>query len=910
MKESVKKLFRKVEKLFYDKEIDFRERLFRNMLAVGTSAALVSIAAGLRMDNIRIMIVPLLLIVLVMGIALLATFRFRKIEFAACLTGALILCVIFPLVFFLSGGIDSGSTVWFVLGLVYIFLLFSGRKLAFFIALALTAYISTYVVGYLHPEWIIPLERRMDVFYDSAFAVLAVGFATGILMKFQNRVYENERQVAVQKSEELEAVSRSKDDFFANMSHEIRTPINTIIGLNEMILREELSDDIAENAVNIQNASKMLLTLINDILDLSKIESGKMEIVPVQYETSAMFSDLVNIIWIRAHEKNLEFKINIDDQLPSMLYGDEVRIKQVLVNILTNAVKYTKSGSVTLSAQSELIDTNHVRLQISVADTGIGIKKENLDDLFQTFKRVDEEKNRKIEGTGLGLSISKQLIELMGGQITVDSIYTKGSTFTVILEQEIVNPEPVGSLNYIARKRAGNRKKYSQSFEAPEARILIVDDNEMNLLVAGKLLRSTKVQVDTAKSGRECLKKTKQKYYHVIFMDHMMPEMDGEETMRLLRKQENGLCRESPVIALTANAFSGSEQRYKEMGFQDYLAKPISGPLLEATLVRYLPEDIVEYKKEQDTEEQDFAGVKMLKGGRKKKLCIATESPCDLPEELVKRYDIKLMYYYIITESGRFCDRKEVSSDNLQQFLLTQGKTAETTAASVEEYEAFFAEALTEYEEIIHISVSSRLGEGYQNAVRAAKGFDHVHVIDSHFLTGGLGFFVLKASVMAKAGWETQKICDLLEKDRSLISCSMIVRSLETMYHNKRVNRFLFRPCEYFGLHMAFGFRRNDLRPVALYGSRLEQAWKRYIRMALHKRKKIDKSVLFLIHSGCSVKEQEWILKEVKKYVSFEKIYIQKASATNMCNVGIGTFGLMFQYQAKEGGKKMVLDAW
>mgnify|MGYP001069983609 FL=1 len=325
----------------------------------------------------------------------------------------------------------------------------------------------------------------------------------------------------------------------------------------------------------------MLLTLINDILDLSKIKSGKMEIVNVSYETGALFSEIVNMIWIKAREKGLEFRLQVDPSIPSMLCGDEVRIKQVLINLLNNAIKYTSVGTVTLSIRCERLMLNRVRVWYSVEDTGQGVKKENIPYIFNAFKRVNEEKNRHIEGTGLGLSIVQQLVELMGGEISVNSVYTKGSTFVVTLEQDIVNSRELGTFTLASRSRVHEGEQYHQSFEAPDAHILVVDDNEMNLKVVHKLLKETKVQIDTAESGAECLRLTQYQHYDTILMDHLMPEMDGIECLHALRTQPGGLCQDVPVIALTANAGSNNQLLYRKEGFAGYLAKPVSGALLE-----------------------------------------------------------------------------------------------------------------------------------------------------------------------------------------------------------------------------------------------------------------------------------------------------------------------------------------
>ncbi len=883
-----------MEKL-YGGVTGIREKLFRIILSLGLVIATTAVIASFFVRSPLIVFIPLILIDFAIGLGLYITCKHHKMNLAAFVMGVLINVCLFPIMFFVSGGIESGATVWFVLGIVYVFLLFSGKYLYIMLVLTCLADLITYCLAHLHPEWIIPMKDMTAVFTDSFQAVVMVGFTSGVIFKFYDKLYEKEREITKRQKEEVERINQSKSAFFANMSHEIRTPINTIIGLNEMILREDnISEEIAENAVNIQNASRMLLALINDILDLSKLESGKMEIVPVQYETGAMFSDLVNIIWIRAHEKNLEFKLDIDGNIPSMLYGDEVRLRQVVTNILTNAVKYTERGSVTLSAKSERINSNTIRLRIAVEDTGIGIKKESLNELFASFKRVDQAKNRNIEGTGLGLSISKQLIEMMGGQITVDSIYQAGSVFTITVEQQIVNSNPVGSLNFMAKKKLYNRDKYKQSFEAPDARVLIVDDNEMNLMVACKLLRATKVQIDTAKSGKECLEKTRSRSYHVIFMDHMMPKMDGEEALHEVRRQENGRCKETPVIALTANVMTGAEQIYQDKGFEGYLAKPINGPLFEATLLKYLPEELIEYNVEEDEDESADDAIQIISMERKRKVRVTTDCVCDLPKEWMERFDIKNMYYYVYTKEGRFCDVSEISSDNLLKYLENEENTARSASASVEEYESFFAEALRDSEKVIHISMASRSSEGYEKASMAADGFDNVTVVDSGHLSSGMGIMVLHAAKMAQDGHSVEEICSELNELKDRVSTTFILSTPDNLYRNGRMSKGVRNLCRALNLHPVLHLSQSKIKLQEIIIGKREKAYKKYIKEQLQDKKKVDQSILFLTYAGCSVKQLKEIQKEINKYSNFEYIQLQKASATISSNCGIGAFGLLF----------------
>lgn len=398
-----------------------------------------------------------------------------------------------------------------------------------------------------------------------------------------------------------ESASQAKSDFLANMSHEIRTPINAMLGMDELILRETANENITKYAMNIQNAGKMLLSLINDILDFSKIESGKMQIAPIEYELSSMLSDLVNMIAHKAEEKKLSLKLDIAQDIPHRLWGDERRITQIIGNLLTNAVKYTHQGTVTLHIKWNKIDHENIELIIQVEDTGIGIKEEEINLLFISFTRLDTERNRSIEGTGLGLNITKSLLNIMSGQLSVESTYGKGSIFTASIPQRVVSYDIIGDFQEKYEKSIEQRKCYKESFIAPAGKILIVDDNVMNLAVVTGLLKNTELKIDTATSGKECLEKIKQNAYHLIFMDHMMPEMDGVETFEQMKSLDDNMCKYSPVIALTANAISNAKNMYLSYGFTDYISKPIEGNKLERLLIKYLPPELVHKTSESET---------------------------------------------------------------------------------------------------------------------------------------------------------------------------------------------------------------------------------------------------------------------------------------------------------------------
>lgn len=400
-----------------------------------------------------------------------------------------------------------------------------------------------------------------------------------------------------------DAANKAKSNFLANMSHEIRTPINTILGMDEIIIREATEKPIIGYAENIRDASTTLLSLVNDLLDFSKIECGKMEILPVEYEIANVLSEIINMIEIKVANKGLDFNAVVAEDIPYLLYGDDVRLRQIIINLLTNAVKYTKEGSVVLKVDWSEAGDSSINLIVSVTDTGIGIKEDDIDRLFVSFERIEERRNRNIEGTGLGLSITRQLLELMGTDLNVRSEYGVGSTFSFVLKQGIRDRKPIGKFREKYAYSREKHKKYRTTFVAPNARILVVDDNAMNISVVEGLLKSTQIKVDKASGGLEALDLCAENFYDLILMDHMMPNIDGIETLHRLKASE-GPNQDTPVIVLTANAVSGAKEMYEAEGFIDYMSKPIQGKPLEEKILEYLPDNryvLVEYDKvEQD----------------------------------------------------------------------------------------------------------------------------------------------------------------------------------------------------------------------------------------------------------------------------------------------------------------------
>ncbi|MDD6039161.1 MAG: ATP-binding protein [bacterium] len=449
-------------------------------------------------------------------------------------------------------------------------------------------------------EWMYELRinRTLDLYYEQGenyYKVSAKYLYDGSNVRGFHFIFtdctdeRNYQKLLKTQADTALAASEAKGRFLAHMSHEIRTPINSVLGLDTMILRESTEPKIREYAVDIGNAGQALLALINDILDFSKIESGKMEIVLAEYGFSSLIHDVISMISMKADAKGLKINLELDEHLPCGLYGDDVRIRQVLVNIMSNAVKYTEKGSITFSISGEVVG-NQVLLHFAVKDTGIGIRKEDIKKLFDPFERIDEKRNRNIEGTGLGMSITIQLLRLMGSELKVESVYGEGSTFSFDLYQEIRNFEAIGNLqNRVAEQSSGY--EYEVSYVAPEARVLVVDDNPMNRRVFASLLKDTQIQIDEAEGGLEALVLIEKQPYDIIFLDHMMPDPDGMEVRKRMLAMEDYPNKNTPVIALTANAITGAKEMYLAAGFDAYLSKPINPDNLEKLVGQLLPEE-------------------------------------------------------------------------------------------------------------------------------------------------------------------------------------------------------------------------------------------------------------------------------------------------------------------------------
>ncbi|MCR5098632.1 MAG: DegV family EDD domain-containing protein [Lachnospiraceae bacterium] len=889
--DKIKNLFKRI----YDEEArDIQERLFFVICVVGlisyAATIVTSFFIGESYFNILIMFAGLLLF---LGITVL-TFKYKRVKLGEFLISFLMVYVMLPLIFFTGGGIYGGAPMWFLFALLFVSMAIHGRMQIFFqISCAGVALVS-YLIAYRNPD-LVTFHTIDTAYADSFTQIMIIGLMIVFITSLTLSMYRSENDKAKKQKEEIDALNRAQNRFFSSMSHEIRTPINTIIGLNEMILRENISDEIAEDANNIESASKMLLQLINDILDMSKLEAGEMKIIPSMYSTTDFISELVGMFWLPTKEKGLEFIVNVDPTMPTMLLGDEIRIQQVIINIINNAIKYTKEGSITLSVQCERTGSGNANITFSVSDTGIGIKKENMPHLFSAFSRADEEENKYVEGTGLGLSIVKQLVDLMGGEVTVNSIYTQGSTFIISIPQLIANNDEIGEHDFMNRHSANRREDYYQTFEAPDAKVLVVDDNHANILVIKKLLRDTKVSIDCAESGAEALSLTLVNSYDVIFMDHLMPEMDGVECLHKMRDQLGGMSKNAKVVALTANAGSDREMYYLKEGFDAYLLKPVSGMDAERMLLSMLPENLVRLINA-DAELLVEHGEHTYIRNKKRPLVITSESVCDLPRELINEYNIPIISYGIHTEEGYFIDGKETDSKGVIDYMEHRGKVAHSESPTAAEYEAFFAEQLAHANNVLHITMTKGLNpSSYSEASEAAQSFENVTVIDSKNFSCGMGIVTLEAVRLAYEGVPVDGVIARLEEFLDRVQTSFMVDSLEYMKRAGRLSGIITSFANAFMVHPSLLLSNGDIKVRQVYFGVRRRAWRRFIASALFSARNLDRSRLFVAYAGLDEDDLKYIRAEIEKRETFEEIIFMEVCASIATNCGPGSFGLMFR---------------
>lgn len=577
-------------KAFFDKKLDLRVRMFHVLAITGFIICVtmtgVSIAGGMVVSTIINMGAGFTSLFLLFYSAKKGNYQFCYIA-----TIVVIFFILFPSLFFSGGGYKGGMPFFFMFAVVFTVYMLDGWKMVIISIIEMIFYSILCVQAYKNPQWIIPFASEEAVVVDVVICLIAVSVSLGATMFIQMRMYQKQQEELKKAQEDAETANRAKSAFLANMSHEIRTPIHMILGVNEIILRESRGKQIREYSRTIDETSKMLLSLVDSILDVSKIESGKMELIEAPYESINLIRTLALIGRTHCGKKKLKFSCHVTENIPSVLVGDLPHIQQIVTNFLSNAAKYTEAGSVILTIFQEPLDgEDQINLCISVEDTGIGISKDAIPTLFDAFIRADLGAHRHIAGTGLGLAIVKELTDLMHGKIFVESDPGVGSTFTVKIPQRII------------KESTETEKRQSITFQAPDAHMLVVDDNEGNRSIMKELLLPTGIQMDLAESGEKCLELTREKEYHLILMDYMMPGMNGLETLEKLKRRKE-FC--VPVVALTADATSDTREKLMAGGFSGCLTKPIPLAKLHEELLKFIPKELITILHEEEKDEQN-----------------------------------------------------------------------------------------------------------------------------------------------------------------------------------------------------------------------------------------------------------------------------------------------------------------
>ncbi len=652
----MEKWFRQIlqgEHSLFRLSLPFRVRLFNVLALVGGMISLINGISSYANNQDSVILGLNLGIAVLSFVLLFYAYKSGRYQFCYVVTIIMIFLMMFPYLFFKSGGYKGGMVSFYIFGILFTVFMLEGKAMFFTAFTEMVVYISTIMIAYQNPQMVVWFSSEKEVVMDLLIGFCASSISVAAVMYLHFRMYNKQQEILEEARIEAQSANKAKSAFLANMSHEIRTPINVMLGMNEMILRESESEEIRQYAKSIERSGGYLISLINNILDISRIESGKMEIEEGKYELRQLLDEVMLIAEKQAEQKSLKMNLIFDKTLPAYLIGDVIHIKQILLNLINNAVKYTKEGQIDIKVSKNEEET---KLIFEVKDTGIGIKEENLPVLFDAFMRVDSKKNKKIKGTGLGLAIAKQLVEQMGGMIWVESVYGKGSSFFVQLPMKKVSD---GKISNVEWKETDERKR--RSFVAPQAKILIVDDNPENLMVTRSLLKRTAVFVDTAASGEECVHKVRQNVYDLILLDYMMPQMDGIDTIRELKKDVQF---HIPVIALTADVTKGIEQTFLREGFCAYLSKPVMWSKLEDLLMKYLRDDLVfireDLKEEQKIKDEEF---KQLKGQLK-------ENDIKI-EEGLRLLDGDFMQYRKLMEF--FTEYQEEYMRQMQQ-LMTQNE--------------------------------------------------------------------------------------------------------------------------------------------------------------------------------------------------------------------------------------------
>lgn len=807
-----------------------------------------------------------------------------KMRLAALLSATWVSFILFPLTFFLGGGLASGSSIWFLMGFAYVTMILSGKLRLVFLILQLIFYSVCFFVSYFNPDFSVGLSASQTA-VDSLVSVLVVGPAIMIMFYFKELIMREELTVAREQKKEIERLTRYQQNFFADMSRKIRTPIGGITGLNEMILRSDnLTEDVLQNTRNIASASDMLLTVLEDIMDMNKMQVGDIRIENLEYDTSALFTDLINMLEPKAKEKSLILKLDIDPEFPLNLFGDKIRMKQILVNVLNNAIKYTRRGYVKLSVKAETVGGTLIKAVYQVEDTGIGIKPEDMESLFSDFSRIDISANRSIEGTGLGLFITQGLLSAMGGTIEAESTYGEGSVFTITIPQNKSGEKTIGDINNIAVQDVGNEKTH---LWLNGGRILIVDDDRMSREIVKKLLSDTGAIIDLCESGRQALKFTAENSYNIIFMDHVMPDMDGVETLHRMRTQTNGKNYQTLVVALTANAGENQKEIYQNIGFAGYLSKPVNISLLEEYVIKSMPEEIKRYNRHR---EKEFGNISNY-FKKKVPVLITTDSMAGLSQEDITKYGIEIFPYCISMPDGSaFVERQEIDIEAMRAVQNIEGISAEVV--NVEMAADFFRQQLEKAENVIHICImSADISGNYERLCGVADNVGHVTIFESGTVSVGAGIMAVHAAKLASEGYQMIHIINELIELRKRIEFRCRIGEINLLVSQRRFPKFFGNVLKSFHLQPLV---KTDKSGLKLYGLMHEKnSMEEFVERILKEKTEFEDEIYIAHPDVRNNRDEIYDIKNmIKQRGRFKNIVVIQSSPIMVANSGMNSLAV------------------
>lgn len=878
----------RIKRLFLDRNLDVSNKVYIVFSAAAAIVVLIAFFISVITGGGRALTFGLWIMFFVFSISLVYSVYKRRFYVPSIISCALISFLFFPFVFLSQHLYFGAIPIWMVVGYAHTGLVLRGKTRVIVIFIQSMINIFCFIIAFTR-NWEAVIVDYSDTsrLVDHWFAVVGGGLVLFLVATFNKWLNSLEQKTIKAQRDDIVSLYQNQNRFFSSMSHEIRTPINTIMGLNEVNLSLSPSEDILEYSTEIEHASKKLLTLINDILDLAKLQSGKMEIVDVEYNLSDMISSITDDVWKESYDKGIKLKIITEPRLPAGLMGDEIRIRQIVRNLLTYSINTTEAGTVTLQIRHEDISPEEAILIFEVSDTGMGMRREEIPFVFDTFRYTGEDATDR-EGTGLELPIAKNLSDIMGGNIDVDSIYRRGSKYTFSVRQKLV------ACSLVFEKEAPKEKKSFTNFTAQTAKVLVVDDDGMNLNVFKRMFSGVFSNIDTASGGEEAIGLCKAKDYDLVFIDHLMPGMDGLETLSKIQEIREDIV----AVALTANSGSDARALYREAGFTDYLSKPIDKEYALRTIYKLLPSDKIErlddgadstgknedtVQKEENTEQ------------RRSKIIITTDSVADIPGFMLEEQNIPIIPFYVNTSEGkRYKDQLEISSESLISFINNDDRYAFSEPAAEWEYEIFFGNVLKQADRIIHVATAKNNSPAYDNAVAASKSFANVEVIDSGNVCFGLGVMAIDAAKLAASGAPVEEIREKILSDREKIKFDFVVDETRNLAATGRIPLIVHRICSFFNIHPVIKLRDSKLVVRTVRIGDINKIRDRYFKKICNQ-KDISEDFLALLHCNVDAEALKKLEKELQENIPTNRFVTVLTGPAVASNSGRGAFGICYR---------------